>query len=225
MRFTVLVVVALLCGGCATGGMTAGNGETTAPFCADQGLAADVAMHLGLIEEMQGQGLYHAALAHLDGLDAQVRELPRARYLRAESLRRTGRSLEAGDLYRTLAKGCLAALGHHGLARIAMEENRAEDGLRHFRAAVQALPTEPRIRNDYGYALLLARRPDEALPQFQTAVELGGDRQSFANRLLALMVLGRDEEALALAQEAGMRASMLDGLHEQAKRLRGSDDG
>jgi len=225
MRFTVLLVVVLLCGGCATGGTTASNGETAVPLCAEQGLASDVVMHLGLIEEMQSQGLYHAALAHLDGLDAQVRELPRARYLRAESLRRSGRNREAGELYQTLAKGCLAALGHHGLARIAMEENRQEDGLRHFRAAVQALPTEPRIRNDYGYALLLARRADEALPQFQTAVELGGDRQTFANRLLALMVLGRDEEALALAQEAGMRASMLDGLHEQAKRLRGSDDG
>jgi Flp pilus assembly protein TadD len=225
MRLIVLFVATLLAGGCATGGTTASKEGAPVLHCADEGLAADVVMHLDLIKDMQGQGLYHAALAHLDALDAQAREIPRARYLRAEALRHSGRGGEAIDIYESLTQGCLAALGNHGLARIAMDESRHEDALRHFRAAVQALPTDPRIRNDYGYALLLSGRAEEALPQFQTALELGGEKQTFVNRLLALLVLGRDEEALTLAKNAGLRASMLDGLHEQAKRLRGIDDG
>lgn len=221
LRLILPLLAALLAGGCAATGTKPIDEAGPVAACDDSALPRDVVMHLDLIADMHERGLHHAALAHLDALEPRASDIPRALYLRAEALRRSGRGAEAAGLYRTLSQGCLAALGHHGLARVALDENRREEGLRHLQAAVRVAPTDTRIRNDLGYALLLSNRPLEALAQFQTAVELGGGRQPFSNRLLALLLLEREAEVQAVVREAGLSPAILVGLREQAEVLRG----
>lgn len=188
-------------------------------LCGNAG--ADVELHLRLVQQMLDKGLFHAALAHLDALGERRRELPEARYLRAESLRRVNKGAEAADLYRGLLSGCLQGLAQRGLGLLAAQEGRLADAVEHLRLAAEQLPTDPRVRNDLGYALLLLGTLDEARPQFATALELGGDRQRIAgNMVLLLLVAGDEEGARELAGRMGIDALELASIRRQAQELR-----
>lgn len=220
------VMLPLLLAGCAVPGPS-GSPESQPPLsaraaesCGEAGVRPEVTLHLQLVADMQREGLYHAALAHLDALSEEDAKLPRARFLRAESLRRSGDYAAARELFQGLTKTCLAGLGHYGLARIEVDRGRLEASLPHFAAAQRARPTDAHIRSDYGYALLLTGRPDEALRQFRTAYELGGDERIAANLLLALLVSGAQDQAAAMAERLRLSQAELARLRAEAEALR-----
>lgn len=190
------------------------------PLCGEEKAPHEVVLHLQLIEDMQRKGLYHAALAHLDALGEEGAQLPRARFLRAESLRRAGSPVQARALFKGLTDSCLAGLGHHGMARLEVDAGRIEASLRHFADAERQRPTDPRIRNDHGYALLLAGYPFDARRQFQTAYELGGGDRAAANLLLALLVVGDKPAAAELSERLGLSAQEMKRLRTDAVNLR-----
>ncbi|MGE0080165.1 MAG: hypothetical protein AB7U81_02585 [Thiohalomonadaceae bacterium] len=190
------------------------------PRCGEEKAPPDVVLHLQLIEDMQRQGLYHAALAHLDALGKEGARLPRARFLRAESLRHMGAAEEARTLFKGLTDSCLAGLGHHGLARLEVDAGRIQASLTHFANAERQRPTDPRIRNDHGYALLLAGRTGDARRQFQTAYELGGGERAAANLMLALLVADEKREAAELSERLGLSSQELKRLRDDADALR-----
>ncbi len=194
-----------------------GRGEAR---CGEEKAPQEAVLHLQLIEDMQRQGLYHAALAHLDALGKAGADLPRARFLRAESLRRTGDVAQARRLFEELTHSCLAGLGHHGLARLDVDAGDTAAALDQFAAAERERPTDPRIRNDHGYALLLAGHTAEATHQFQTAYELGGGERAAANLLLSLLVAGEVEKAAALSRSLGLSTEELQRLRGDAHALR-----
>jgi Flp pilus assembly protein TadD len=225
-----LIAAALLLSGCSAPNVRPEDAPMAADLafpgrgearCGEEHAPHEVVLHLQLIEDMQRQGLYHAALAHLDALGEAGAELPRARFLRAESLRRAGDPAQAHALFQGLTTSCLAGLGYHGLARLDVDAGRTAEALRQFAAAEHERPTDPRIRNDHGYALLLAGHTREARHQFQTAWELGGGERATANLLLALLVAGEEHEAEALAERVGLPSNDMKRLRGDAEKLRG----
>jgi Flp pilus assembly protein TadD len=188
--------------------------------CGEERVAQEVIMHLQLIEDMNRQGKHHAALAHLDALGERGEKLPRSRFLRAEASRQVGDKAAAQKLFTELTTSCLAGLGHHGLARLAMEDGDMEQGLVEFVAASKERPTDPRIRNDHGYALLLSGDATAARHQFQTGHELGGGDQVSANLLLTLYVLGEHSAAEALAGRLPLSQQELADIKTHADELR-----
>jgi Flp pilus assembly protein TadD len=225
------ISLAALTGGCAT---PAGR-EPAAPdavdlalperarnvnACGEEKVPQEVIMHLQLIEDMNRQGKYHAALAHLEALGVRGRELPRALFLRAEASRQVGETERARELFTRLSGSCLAGLGHHGLARIAADEGNLAEAFDQFDLAERERPTDPRIRNDHGYTLLLAGLYPEARRQFRTGWELGGGDQLAANLLLTQLVAGDEAGARRMAAEFGLGTDIVETLRPRAAELR-----
>ena len=158
------------------------------------GLDAAESTRLALIQKMIDDGKPYAALANLDGSPAY----PMVHYLRAESLRKTGQAAAATREYQALLGTCYDGFGEHGLGLIAAEGGNLGGALPHLRATRERRPTDARIRNDYGYALMLNHDYRAARIEFMTAIELDP-----ANKLASANLARLDE----LANPPGLPAT------------------
>ena len=160
----------------------------------------------------------YAALAHLDA--AGIRS-PAADLLRADILRRTERQNDAATIYRGLLGGCLAGPAYHGLGLISGQRGRSSESLDYFRRARLAQPADPKIRNDFGYALLLAGDYDAARIEFATALDLAPDNRKAARNLVLLHLLsGEEERAEVLAERRQIPPEEMAELRGEAARLK-----
>lgn len=179
-------------------------------------------IHADLIRRMIDQEQYYAALAHVQAQIAQSGSTPELRLLEAESRRRLGQTEQAQALYRELLKTQFVADAYHGLGLISASGNLST-AIWQLQQAVQRRPADARMRNDLGYALMMARRYSEALPEISTAVELeartGSERAR--NNLVVLMLLTGDEAAVRrVAEQSAMSPETLARLRSQAQSLR-----
>ena len=182
-------------------------------------LDSSAEVQLGLVRRMLDQDQPYAGLAHLAALDARVQESAQARYLKAELLRHTWQTEEAEAHYRGLLESCLAGYGHHGLGLLAADGD-LEKAVTELRQAATLLPTDSRIRNDLGYALLLKRDGMAARREFMTAIELGDNRQRATSNLLLLMLHEGDERgAERLVQQLDLTPSELEELRRRARDI------
>lgn len=171
---------------------------------------------LGLIRQMLTAGKPHAAIAYLDAARLDV---PQAELLRADGLRQTGRTDEADRIYRKLLKSCVAGYAYQGLGLSASNAGKWRDAVVHLQAASAALPIDASVRNDYGYALMLAGDPPAALHEFLTAIELApNQRRAVHNLLLLLSRTGEDDKAAAFAEKVGISPEELAGIRQMAAR-------
>lgn len=169
---------------------------------------------LGIIRQMLAEGKPHAAIAHLDA--ARI-DAPQSDLLRADGLRQTGRQEKATELYRRLLNTCVAGNAYQGLGLLAGQVGDVGEAVDQLHAASVLLPVDPVIRNDYGYALLLANQHEEALHEFLTAIELApGHRQAAHNLLLLLYRMGQTEKARHFAEQFGISAADAERLKAQA---------
>lgn len=190
--------------------------------CSD-GAEAGAHTRLGMIRKLVGEGRPYAALAHLD---ASAAKGPAADQLRADILRRTGRSEEARALYQGLLSTCLAAAGQHGLGLLAGQEGRIEESLAYLRQARQGVPADARVRSDLGYALMLSGDLEGARYEFLTARELDPeDRKAALNLALLYYRQGKAAEADALGRRYQAGEAELDQLRGAAARLAGQQGG
>lgn len=172
---------------------------------------------LAAVEEILNEGKFYAAIAQVDALN---NDSPKARLIRAEALRRIDRTKEAQGIYQDLLSTCMAGRAHHGLGLLAAYDNKHAESLQHLRQARQALPTDPRVRNDLGYALLLAGQIDDARFEFLTALDLN-PRDVRAARNLVLMTFrqGAASQARQLADRLGVDPDTTDKLATQAASM------
>lgn len=169
------------------------------------------------IDQMVADGKHYAALAQLDALGATS---PHAQLTRAEALRRIDRLHDARQIYLSLQGGCLEGQVQHGLGLVAAKEGRQADSLAHLSRARQALPTDLRIRNDLGYAQLLAGQLDAAQFEFLTVLDLSpGDIKASRNLVLLTWRQGQTDKAQALARQFGLDAPTVDKLRAIAQDL------
>lgn len=178
-------------------------------------------LYLDLVKEMLAKGLPHAALAYLAAMENQEGKLPpEGAYLRAEALRKLSRLDEAQVIYHALLDTSFVAQGHHGLGLIAAAKGDRAAEISHFERAVRLRPTDSRMRNDLGFALMLQGKPKEAEFHLRTALELGGDKRRSERNLIILHYLVGDESmAERLAVQAGIKADEKAFLRDQAMRI------
>lgn len=202
--------------------LVAGLTACSAPRAKPNGLEAEAAqqMHIEAVRGLLEQDQNYAALAHVQQAQAGRVASPILRFYEAEALRRLQRTQSAEAIYLELLKTRLAAQGHQGLGLLKADSDPSA-AAGHFRKAARLAPTDPGIRNDLGYALMLAQRYPEALAEFSTAAELAPGDERSANNLIVLMVLMNDETSVRrLVADAGVDAPRLAELRRQAQSLK-----
>ncbi|HWK34844.1 tetratricopeptide repeat protein, partial [Sphingomonas sp.] len=152
-------------------------------------------LYLSLIENMRASGQVHAALAHLDAFDTQFPRSDEAAILRGNCLVDIADYPGAGAVFQRLVRGRHAAEAFAGLGRIEALNERWPAAVAHYARAVQRAPTQPLYLSDYGFALLRAGKPADAVFRLRQAVELApADTRARNNLILALAAAG-DEPA------------------------------
>lgn len=177
-------------------------------------------VHTDLIREMLAQQQYYAALAHIEEQRNRLGNRDDLEVLRAEALARLGDRDGAESAYQGLLRGRFAAEAHHGLGLLYVETEPGT-AIRHLERAVGLRPTSARMRNDLGYALMRAGRLGAAQRQLATAVELDPGNRRWANNMVLLLLVQRQDAAAGrMARQAGIDEQLLDRLRREAVRLR-----
>lgn len=216
-RLVVVVLAALLLGACGSTRSVERQVDSGEPL-PQPNPAEDRRIHLELIRRMIAQDQNYAALAHIQ---AQQRSgnSEELRLLEADVRRKLGQLAAAQQLYQGLLTTGFAAQAYHGLGLITATRDPAQS-LAYLRRAVQLAPTDVELRNDLGYALMLARRYPEALPELSTACELGPNSEKSRNNLVILMILMRDERSVQrIVRQSNVDAGTLADLRKQAQTM------
>ena len=158
-------------------------------------------MHAELIGTMLAKGRNYAALAHIEELEREGKtDKDQLRLLRASAQYQLGELKASEDNYRALTSTAYAGQAWHGLGLIAAQRNLRE-AVGYLNNAVSARPTDPQIRNDLGYTLMLAGRLAEARHHLATATELTpADEQAQNNLVLSFLLEGQQQQARKLAR-------------------------
>lgn len=161
------------------------------------------AMYRSLIERMQAQGLFFASLAHIAKFEQQFGTNPDTQLMRARALRETGQLADAAALYRQVLGSPQKAAGWQGLGLIAGAQGRFAESAQALAQAAQRAPTDARILNDYGYALMRSGRlPDARVPLAQAAELEQTNPQIVANLAVYLRASGETDRANAVMDRA-----------------------
>ncbi|HUP92224.1 MAG TPA: tetratricopeptide repeat protein [Solimonas sp.] len=194
----------------------------TAPrAAAPQGSDAQAAdeLYSDLIGRMLAQKQYYAALAHTQEQQQKTGGSDELTWLEAEARRSLGQEAAAEKLYRSLLRTSWAGRAYHGLGLLYARRDLGQS-VELLRQAVRREPTDVSARNDLGYALMMAGRYTEALPELATAVELDPRGDKARNNLIVLLLASRDEAgARKVAEQAGVDKQTLAGLRQQAQSL------
>lgn len=179
-------------------------------------------VHTDLIRGMLDSAQYYAAIAHIQAQVQQGGSTPQLRLLEAEARRKLGQDEAARALYRDLLKlRDYIPDAYYGLGLISAKTD-LKLGIWQLQQAVQRRPADADMRNDLGYALMLAKRYPEAMNEISTAVELDAGKASSkaSNNLVLLMLLTGDEAAVKrIVRETGMSSETLAGLRRRAQTL------
>jgi Flp pilus assembly protein TadD len=179
-------------------------------------------VHADLIRGMLAGGQYYAAIAHIQAQVQQAGSTPQLRLFEAEARRKLGQDEPARALYRELLKlRDHAADAYYGLGLISAKTD-LKLAVWQLQQAVQRRPADAEMRNDLGYALMLARRYPEAMNELSTAVELDaarGEPRARNNLVLLMLVTGDETAVRRLVRETGMSDDTLAGLRRRAQAL------
>ena len=172
------------------------------------------------IEQLLREGKPYAALAQLDALAAQGKRPPQLDLARADALRRNDRLEQAESLYRGMLGGGLQGRAWHGLGLLQAQRGQQANSIASLEQARNMQPTDARVRNDLGYALLLAQRFDDARFEFLTVLELvPGDARAARNLVLLTLREGRTDKARELATSLGLDAATMERLTQSNASL------
>ena len=220
------LVPALLCalillGGCATQRVSPRDlpGSTLNEA---RGPDENARLYTDLIRQLIAKDRLYAALAHLQAREQEFGVSDELRLLRADILRKMNDYAGARALYEQLLNTPYVGQAHHGLGLVMARDDLAA-GQSHLEKAVTLVPTDARMRNDLGYALLRQGRLADARLQLATAYQL--DEANELNRnnyILLLLVEGNDRKAARIAADNQIDVGVMRGLRQQAQTITGS---
>jgi Flp pilus assembly protein TadD len=177
-------------------------------------------MYLGLIERMQGAGLYYASLAHIDAYERQYGESPDSILLRADALRATGQGAASAAAYTKLLDTPLAGRGHRGLGLIAGAAGDFGTAARELASACALAPTDAATLSDYGYALLREGDVTAARVPLLEAIELDAHNTKIAaNVALYLVASGEAAKARDLMTQQGLPQETRAAVARDARKV------
>jgi Flp pilus assembly protein TadD len=213
MKYIVAgLLVSTLLAGCANL-PGAGPDDPSAP----QDDAQSRALHADLVREMIAQGRHYAALAHLEELEKKQGLRDELNLLRGQVLAKLERRQEAERIFKSLLRGPYEGEARHGLGLLYANQDQATS-LDYLAAAARLKPASATIRNDYGYALLLAGSHGAAKLQLATAYELEpAVERNRNNYLLALMLLQDEREVKRVIAASGATGDTVAKLRKRAK--------
>ena len=115
------------------------------------------------------------------------------------------------------------------LGNLYMDHERWDDAIRWYREALERTRALPSVLTDLGASLVHSGRPAEGLAEFEKALALDDShRNALYNKGIALMQLGRADEAAAVWEEVLRRHPddpQLRGLRAQIDGMKGSPRG
>ncbi|MFM0740517.1 pilus assembly protein [Paraburkholderia xenovorans] len=183
-------------------------------------------MYLGLIDQMQSQGLYFASLAHIDAYDKQYGASPDTILLRADALRMTGQPEAAASAYGQLLKTPLAARGHRGLGLIAGGAGDFARAAQELDQAAQLTPTDAVTLSDLGYARLRNGDVNGARVPLMKAVELDQKNTKIvSNVALYLLASGEPAQALAVMNQLKLTPDVRAAIRGDAAKVAAAERG
>ncbi|WP_421705362.1 hypothetical protein [Alloalcanivorax xenomutans] len=188
-------------GGCAhrqpaTLGDGIGNFEPEIK-CASQA-APEQKVELEMVDTLMARDRNYAALA----------QLQKAVQNNVEYWQRYGQLLAlTGDLstskrvFNIMREECDSGESYHGLGMVALKQGNLDESLANLEKAVRKLPASAAVRNDYGYALLLARDYTAAQRQLRTSLELQNGTGKVRQNLAVAYLLDGNEQGIKDLQE------------------------
>ncbi|MBB3046733.1 Flp pilus assembly protein TadD [Litorivivens lipolytica] len=178
----------------------------------------EMSVRLDLIRQTVAEGQYYSAIAHLE---RERFTSDGARFLMAESLRKSGQPHKALEQYEELKSGCLHALGFLGAGKIHAITGNLQKALAELKVARDLLPTDANIRNDYGFALLANGQYPQAQQEFLTAIQLQNEHPIAIKNLVLALILDRDAKAAwAVAEHHKMTPESFQNLMVRAAQFR-----
>ncbi|WP_345813783.1 tetratricopeptide repeat protein [Paraburkholderia sp. PREW-6R] len=177
-------------------------------------------MYLGLIDQMQSQGLYYASLAHIDAYEKQYGATPETVLLRADALRMTQQPAAAATAYEQLLKTPLAARGYRGLGLLAGAAGDFGRAAQALQQASELAPTDAVTLSDLGYARLRNGDVDGARVPLMQAGQLDqNNRKIVSNVVLFLLCSGKEGEALAVMNQQKLAPEVRTAIRSDAAKV------
>ncbi|HDR9511034.1 pilus assembly protein [Burkholderia cepacia] len=177
-------------------------------------------MYLGLIERMQGQGLYFASLAHIDQYEKQYGISPDTILLRADALRATGQYDAGIAAYTKLLTTPLAARGYRGLGLIAGVQGDFALAAQQLDQACALAPTDAATLSDLAYARMRDGDLQAGRVPLLKAAEL--DQKSpkiLSNLALYLLASGRAKDARRLMDQQKLSPAVRNEIRDDAAKI------
>ncbi|WP_412526161.1 tetratricopeptide repeat protein [Burkholderia lata] len=222
----VAAAVVLLLGACATKengyGVSSQTERAALMQAADQkqSVPDTPGMYLGLIQRMQGQGLYFASLAHIDAYDKTYGAIPESILLRADALRMTDQPAASAAVYTQLLKTPLAARGYRGLGLIAGAAGDFERAAQVLAQASDLAPTDASLLSDLAYAKLRSGDVVGARVPLMKAAELDQRNPKIVSNLaLYLIAAGRTQDAQRLMNQQHLPADIRKDITGDAAKI------
>lgn len=188
------LVATILAGGCSMTGSTGAQAPALSVSCLQQ-VQPEQQVQLDLVDSLMARSQPYAALAQLENEGLSTEQ----HWLRFGQLQAATRQLkQAEKVFQSLVSQCRTAEGYHGLGLVYLKQGQLEQGLELLAQARQLTPSSADIRNDYGYALLLIGRMEEAVFELRTAFELADGQGVVRQNLAAVYLLMNDTTGLSL---------------------------
>ncbi|KAF1068687.1 hypothetical protein [Variovorax sp.] len=223
-----VLILALATGGCAStkdgyAGIAEGQQRQAAEAAALSKESANIdtqATYLGLVDQMQQEGLWFASLAHIDALEQRWGVTPETTRTRAEALRHSGQPQASEAAYKRLMGTKLEAAGYRGQGLLAGERGDFPEAVRLLKEAQRRTPTDALLLNDLGYANLRAGLFSDARLPLMQALQLRPDNvQAQANLALYFEVTQQADQARAFMDASKLSPATRSAVQDSARQL------
>lgn len=156
-------------------------------------VAPEERVELEMVDTLSSRGRHYAALAQLQKTEQRNIEY----WLRYGQLQaRTDQLPRARAVFETLVDRCDTGEARHGLGMVMVKQNELQQGLTELQRAARMLPASAAVRNDYGYALMMAGQFEQARFELLTALELENGSGRARQNLAAAYLLSGDGAGL-----------------------------
>lgn len=192
-----LLVLPLAAAGCRSTApaMSAGGENVTTPT------AEEDVLYIALIRGMNERGQSQAALAFLDDYLKRHPGDVEALSLKGDALLRTKQYEAADQVYIDLDKRRVQPVAAFGLGQVRAQVGDWKGAVPQFARAADAAPTDPRVLNNYGFALLKTSDFPKAYAVLARAVELNPQSQQIrTNFAIAALNTGREAQVDSILQ-------------------------
>ncbi|MCF4166123.1 tetratricopeptide repeat protein [Zavarzinia compransoris] len=152
-------------------------------------------LYIALIRGMNERGQSQAALAFLDDYLGRHPGDVEALSLKGEALLRTGQTDEADQIYIQLDRRRIQPVAAFGLGQVRAKVGDWKGAVPQYARAAKAAPTDSRVLNNYGFALMKIEDYAEAYDVLARASQLSPEStQIRTNFAIAAMKSGREAE-------------------------------